>query len=152
MSTPLSPNFTLEQLTNSQTALRKGIDNTPSQDIVDSLTDLCVNFLEPMRELLGNIPIHIDSGYRCLELNEAVGGAATSEHLFGCAADCIPQNADLQKCFDILRNSDLPYDQIIFECKAWIHIGKARPGKTPRRQALTATGGPGSWHYVPVQD
>jgi hypothetical protein len=147
--TQLSEHFTLEQLIFSQTASRKGINNTPSKDIIDNLTTLCNDFLEPARNLL-NTELHIDSGFRCLELNTAVGGSATSEHLYGCAADCIPQGLDLQKCFDILKNSDLQYDQIIFECKAWIHIGMCRPGGTPRREALTATGGPGAWHYKPA--
>ena len=151
MTTQLSANFTLEELIFSQTALRKGIDNTPTQDIIDNLTTLCNDFLEPARQLLG-VSFHIDSGYRCLELNTAVGGAATSEHLYGCAADCIPQGLDLQECFDKLRHSDLQYDQIIFECKSWIHLGMCEEGKTPRHQALTATGSPGAWHYQPVTD
>jgi len=149
MVTQLSPNFTLEQLVFSQTAARKGIDNTPSPEIIANLTNLCVNLLEPARELL-NAPIHIDSGYRCKELNVAVGGAATSEHVLGHAADCIPQGWDLALAFDTLRTSDLPYDQIIFECKEWIHLGMAADGVTPRREALTATGGPGAWHYQKV--
>lgn len=145
----LSEHFTLEDLVRSQTALRKGIDNTPGPEIVANLTQLCMELLEPARALWG-VPVSVDSGYRCPALNEAVGGAATSEHLLGCAADCIPQGLDLQAAFDLIRKSDLPYDQVIFECRSWIHIGHARPGQEPRRQALTATGGPGAWHYQEV--
>ena len=155
MSTPLSDHFTLEDLTRSQTALRKGIDNTPSDDIVTALTGLCNDLLEPARALWG-VPVSIDSGYRCPELNDAVGGANkpghVSEHVYGRAADCIPIGLNLQEAFDQARHSDLPYDQIIFECLAWIHLGKAADGVEPRRQALLASGGPGNWHYTPVTD
>ena len=151
----VSEHFALEDLTRSQTALRKGIDNTPSDDIVASLTVLCTDLLEPARALWG-VPVQIDSGYRCPELNDAVGGADrlghVSEHVFGRAADCIPLGLDLQEAFDQVRRSDLPYDQVIFECKAWIHLGKAADGVDPRRQALLASGGPGAWRYSPVAD
>jgi hypothetical protein len=147
----LSPHFTLEELTFSQTALRKGIDNTPAAGAVENLTTLCATLLEPARDLLG-VPLHLDSGFRSPALNEAVGGAKTSAHMDGRAADCIPQGADLRQAFDRLRRSDLPYDQIIYECSAWIHLAIARKGETPRREALTATGGPGNWAYQPVSD
>jgi len=147
--TPLSTHFTLENMINSQTALRKGIDNTPSPEIINNLTNLCNTLLEPARAIL-NVPFMVDSGYRCPELNTAVGGSATSEHVLGHAADCIPEGLNLQECFDTLRQSNLPYDQIIFECNAWIHLGMCADGAIPRRQALTATGGPGNWHYKEV--
>ena len=145
----LSEHFTVDAMTFSQTATRKGIDNTPSQPVIDCLTALCTTLLEPARALLG-VPLRVDSGFRCEALNEAVGGAKTSAHLDGRAADCVPEGLDLQEAFDTLRASDLPYDQIIFECKAWIHLAIAREGENPRRQALTATGGPGAWHYQQV--
>ena len=145
----MSEHFTLEDLTRSQTASRKGIDNMPPQQAIDSLNLLCSTLLEPARALLG-VPLSVDSGFRCEALNEAVGGAKTSAHLDGRAADLVPQGMDLQTAFDALRKSDLPYDQIIFECKAWIHLATARPGETPRRMALTAAGGPGHWIYQEV--
>ena len=145
----MSEHFTLEDLTRSQTASRKGIDNMPPQQAIDSLNLLCSTLLEPARALLG-VPLSVDSGFRCEALNEAVGGAKTSAHLDGRAADLVPQGMDLQAAFDKLRTSDLPYDQIIFECHAWIHLAIARPGETPRRMALTAAGGPGHWTYQEV--
>ena len=145
----MSEHFTLEDLTRSQTASRKGIDNMPPQQAIDSLNLLCSTLLEPARALLG-VPLSVDSGFRCEALNEAVGGAKTSAHLDGRAADLVPQGMDLQAAFDKLRTSDLPYDQIIFECRAWIHLAIARPGETPRRMALTAAGGPGHWTYQEV--
>jgi hypothetical protein len=146
----MSEHFTLDDLTRSQTASRKGIDNTPPQQAIDSLNLLCSTLLEPARALLG-VPISVDSGFRSEALNEAVGGAKSSAHLDGRAADLVPQGMALQAAFDILRKSNLPYDQVIFECHAWIHLAIARPGETPRRMALTAAGGPGHWSYQEVQ-
>jgi len=145
----LSPHFTLEELTFSQTASRKGVDNTPPPEAMDNLTNLCGTLLEPARTLLG-VPFHVDSGFRCQALNDAVGGAKTSAHMDGRAADCIPQGIGLQEAFDALRRSNLPYDQIILECNAWIHLAIARIGDSPRKQALTAAGGPGHWTYQQV--
>lgn len=146
----LSPHFTLEELAFSQIALRKGLDNTPPPEALGMLRVLCTSLLEPAQALL-NAPFRINSGFRCRALNEAVGGAKTSAHMDGRAADCVPQGVDLHQAFDTLRRSNLAYDQIILECSAWIHLAIARPGEPPRREALTATGGPGNWVYQPVK-
>ena len=142
----LSEHFALEDMVRSQMALRKGINNTPPEDVVENLGTLCTTLLEPARALWG-VPVQIDSGYRCTALNAAVGGALMSAHVLGLAADCVPQGLDLQQAFDLVRKSDLPFDQMIFECHAWIHLALPHPGDAPRRQALTATGGPGAWRY-----
>jgi len=143
----LSPNFTLEELVFSQTASRLGIDNTPPAVALEELGRLCATLLEPARTVLG-VPLHVDSGYRCPELNSRIGGASASAHMEGRAADLIPIGVPLATAFETLRTqADLPYDQIIFECAAWIHLAIAPPGAEPRRQALTATGNPGAWQY-----
>jgi zinc D-Ala-D-Ala carboxypeptidase len=144
--TQLSEHFTLEELTFSQVASRQGIDNTPSDAVVANLTRLANTLLEPAREII-EAPAHVDSGYRSSAVNAAVGGAADSAHMDGRAADTVFLGVPLQECFDKLRASDLPFDQIIFECQAWIHMSVAPEGQEPRRQALTATGHPGAWHY-----
>jgi hypothetical protein len=149
MSTPLTEHFALEELINSQTALRKGIGNMPTDVDVAELKRLCETLLEPVRTLLG-VPLHVDSGFRSPALNEAVGGAVNSAHMFGRAADVIPVGLDLRAAFHAVQLSDLPYDQIIIECGAWLHIASARAGEQPRRMALTASGGPGSWRYEEV--
>ena len=149
MPTQLSPNFTLEELVFSQSATRLGIDNTPDDATVGNLKTLCATLLEPARALL-NVPLHIDSGYRSPALNAQVGGSPTSEHVLGCAADCIPISMSSKDAFDLLRASDLPYDQIIFECAQWVHLGMHPNGEAPRRMAMTASGGPGHWSYVQV--
>jgi hypothetical protein len=142
----VSPNFTLQELTFSQEALRKGIDNTPPPSVLEYLGHLCNELLEPARALLG-VPLHVDSGYRCSEVNIMVGGAALSAHQFGRAADVIPIGMELQEAFDRLRASALAFDQIIFECRAWLHLAIAPTGAFPRRQALLAAGTPGRWTY-----
>lgn len=134
----LTPHFSLEELTFSSTALRHGLDNTPDEDQTSNLTRLCQTLLEPARDLLGGVAFHVDSGFRCAELNALVRGVPTSAHKDGRAADIIPEGLDLRLCFDELRKSELPYDQIIFECAAWIHLAVARAGETPRREALEA--------------
>ena len=65
--------FTIEELTRSTTARQRGIDNTPSQQVIDNLTALVNNVLDPLRQAWGK-PIHVNSGYRCPALNKAVGG------------------------------------------------------------------------------
>lgn len=150
MEINLSEHFTLAELTFSQRAARSGIDNTPDTEHIANLRHLCEDLLEPARAVLG-VPLHIDSGYRSLLVNTAVGGDVASAHMDGRAADCIPIGMDLQQAFDLLRRSALPYDRIIFECRAWIHIGMAHLGQQPRRIAETATGRPGVWQYQLVR-
>lgn len=142
----ITPHFSLEELTHSQTAIRLGIFNDPNAAQLKNLSRLCNLLLEPARALLQE-PLFIDSGFRSPALNQAVGGAASSAHLDGRAAD-IRVGVDLEATFDRLRNSNLPYDQIIFECRAWIHLAIAREGEQPRRDMLVAVGGPGSWSYA----
>lgn len=145
-----SEHFTLPELTFSQIALRQGLDNTPNAEQLANLDRLRMELLEPGRALLGDIPWHIDSGYRSLLVNTAVGGAHDSAHLEGRAADTRIQGMPLRMAFDRLRASSLPYDQIILECDAWIHLAIARADALPRRQALLAQGRPGDWRYYPA--
>jgi len=147
----LSEHFTLEELVFSETAQERGVDNTPTQAIIDALTNLCAIALEPARALWG-VAVHIDSGYRCEVLNADVHGVSTSEHLFGRAADCIPQGLDLRAAFNTIRLSDIPYDQLIIEENEWIHLGLAADGVTPRHEAMIAVGTPGHWSYQLVTE
>lgn len=144
--TNLSAHFTLEELTFSQVALRTGLDNVPGPLDKENLIHLCESLLEPARTILG-VPIHIDSGFRSHLINSVVGGALNSAHLSGQAADIVPIGMPVLEAFDILRGNNLPFDQIIYECAAWIHISIAPRNTTARRQALTATGRPGAWEY-----
>lgn len=144
----LSPHFTLEELSFSELALRQGFDNVPPANLVPNLAELALALLEPVRILLG-VPLHINSGYRSPEVNAAIGGATTSAHMEGRAADFVPIGRNILEAFHDLRIAEgLPYDQLIFECAAWIHIAIAPDHVEPRREALLASGGPGAWHYA----
>lgn len=126
--------FSIEELCRSTTADNKGIDNTPSPEIVEKLSALITNVLDPVRELYGG-PIKVNSGYRCPALNKAVGGVATSQHQSGEAADITTGMIGSNKAlFDLIRMSDIPYDQLINEKNGqWIHISF---GPRNRKQVL----------------
>lgn len=146
----ISPHFSLEEFTKSQAAIRLGIDNTPPPEHLTNLKRLCENVLEVVRENLGSI--HVNSGYRCRELNKLIGGVATSQHCNGEAADIeIPgtPNGDLAKW--IAANCD--YDQLILECyktgvptSGWVHVSYKAEGN--RKQSLTAAVVGGKMTYV----
>lgn len=121
----LSEHFTLEEFTFSETANKLHIDNTPSDLIISSLKALVQNVLEPARILFGS-PITISSGYRCIELNKAVGGKLNSQHLKGQAADLhVKHIGALQELFKIIR-ANCDFDQLLFEKsssgKVWVHV------------------------------
>jgi hypothetical protein len=138
----LTSNFTLDELLVSQTAARLGLDNTPPPEVVDELARLCQLVLQPLRDAAQR-PVVISSGYRANKVNKAVGGARLSAHLYGRAADLIiPGETPRATCERIVA-LNLPYDQVILEFDAWVHVAIAAPGVEPRRQQLTArrTGG-----------
>ena len=137
--TRLTPHFTLEEFTFSQTATRKGIDNTPHEGILDNLCILA-NGMEDVRNLL-NAPIYVSSGYRCPELNDLLGSKRTSQHTQGLACD-FTSNAygSPQIIFADIITSDIPFDQLILEFDRWIHISFVEDGGTPRKQALIING------------
>jgi len=145
--TRLTPHFTLEEFTFSQTAARKGIDNTPHEGILDNLCILA-NGMEDVRNLL-NAPIHVSSGYRCPELNDLLGSKRTSQHTQGLAC-YFTSNAygSPQIIFADIITSDIPYDQLILEFDRWIHISLVEDGGTPRKQALIING-EGAMIYQP---
>ena len=131
----LSPHFTLEELTFSQTAARLGIDNTPSAEVIENLKQLCT-VLERIR-LIFKSPILISSGYRSPELNAKIGGAKNSYHCLGLAADITCATLSPKSFALMLKNSYIQYDQIILEYNRWVHIGLAKDGAEPRRECLS---------------
>lgn len=132
----LSLNFNLEEFTNSETAIRKGINNKPSEEIVLNLQLLCLNVLEPIEKLI-NKQIIISSGYRSKELNSEIGGAKNSQHVEGKAADIKVKDISTEDLFQIIIKSEIEYDQIIQEFDKWVHISY-NEGKN-RKQKLRAT-------------
>lgn len=139
----LSPHFHLDEFTVSQEAARRGIDNTPTDEVIPRL-ELLARHLELVRTILGGHPIILTSGYRCDELNTAIGGSRTSAHLRGDAADfiCPRFGTPLAICRALAIQEDLPFDQLIEE-GGWVHLGFAREGARPRRQVLTKRPGKG---------
>ena len=132
--TYLTPHFRLSEFTRSATAHARGIDNTPTEEIVSNLRHLCENVLEPLRQHFGQ-PVVISSGYRCPTLNRAVGGAKTSQHMTGEAADIrVPDSATGMKWFTWMMEH-LKYDQLIKERATmssrsfWIHVSLKAHGQ-----------------------
>ena len=130
----LSPHLSLEELTFSSTAVAHGIDNTASPEIVEHLAALAAS-LEKVRAILGS-PLHIDSGYRCPDLNRIVRGVPDSAHVTGYAADFVcPQfGSPLDIVKKIVSYPMIQFDQVIQE-GAWVHFSVA---PAMRQQVLTA--------------
>tara|TARA_Y100001938_G_C7929060_1_gene348412 strand:- start:297 stop:752 length:456 start_codon:yes stop_codon:yes gene_type:complete len=141
----LSKHFTLGELTKSSTADRRGIENVPNESEIDSLRLVCENVLEPVREHF-KVPMTPSSGFRCLELNTAIGSSSTSQHVKGQAVDFEVQgiaNDYLAKW--IMENVD--YDQVILEFfkqedpnSGWVHCSYVNE-KENRKKALRYNGG-----------
>lgn len=130
----LSPHFTLQEMENSQIAIRNGIINKADTRQINSLTQLCINILEPLRALVGK-SVNVQSGFRNPTVNSLVGGSATSQHMKGEATDINVEGMTPAALFDLIRNSTLPYDQLIDEFSSWVHVSyKANP----RHQAMLA--------------
>ena len=128
--------FTFDELIHSDTADRLGIDNSPTCDAIQCIDDLVTNVLDRLRGEWGR-PIIVTSGYRCKELNAAVGGARNSQHLKGQAADIISD--DFEEFHRFVRRwcKGNEFDQCIFEHSSdseWMHISFDR-GRN-RRQII----------------
>ena len=114
--------FSIKEMTKSNTATAKGIDNTPDQTITDNLTKLIEAVLDPLREWYSK-PIIVNSGYRCEALNKAIGGAKSSQHMLGEAADItVGSKEENEKLFDYIKDN-LEFDQLINESDfSWVHV------------------------------
>lgn len=114
--------FTLKELTTSQTAISKKLDNTPSKEHEDNLKTLVEKVLDPLRELYGKA-IRVSSGYRSPAVNKSVNGATSSQHARGEASDITVGNKEgNKKLFELIRDN-LEYDQLINEYDySWIHV------------------------------
>jgi hypothetical protein len=139
----LSPHFSLREMV---VTAHRYIDNTPSPETVERLRELCGDYLEHIREQFG--PLIITSGYRCPQLNTAIGGSKSSAHPYGCAGDFVPryQIPTAQIVNWVAAQSGLDFDQVIDEYSStanWVHLGILRPigGRTPRKQALAMRDG-----------
>ena len=135
----LSKNFTLSEITKSNTAKRLGIDNAPNQEHLNNMQILIRDLIQPMRDALG--PIRISSGYRSPALNRAIGGSAKSQHCKGQALDLqFWEKGEMcnKKIYDWVLKEGIEFDQMINEFDyAWIHIS-LRPDDKNRRVVLEA--------------
>jgi hypothetical protein len=143
----LSPDFNLNEFTVSQAAERFGYNNTPSEEVISNLKELCVHVLQPLRELV-KAPVVITSGYRCPSVNAVIGGYYHSQHLEGKAADFLIPSLTLPESFnEVYKN--LPFDQLIFEFGRWIHV--SYNGTENRKQAMISKKVGGKTTYEVVE-
>ena len=137
----LSKNFSLREFTKSQTATRRGIDNSPTEEHIENIKALTENVLQPIRSQWG--VVSISSGYRSADLNAAIGGSSKSQHSKGEAADFeVPGLDNFDLCEWIVNN--LEFDQLILEGydgkdanSGWIHCSYVTHRKN-RKKTLTA--------------
>ncbi len=139
--TRLSENFTLEELTRTST----GAHNEPDWRATEKLLYLASFILEPIRERWGRV--RVTSAYRSPAVNRIVGGAASSQHLSGEAADIVPVDASVEDVYRwVVEEGRLAFGQCIFERRAneWIHLSLPRAGKL-NKEALVS---PGQGRYL----
>tara|TARA_Y100000592_G_scaffold26786_1_gene42458 strand:+ start:20391 stop:20846 length:456 start_codon:yes stop_codon:yes gene_type:complete len=134
----LSKNFTLSEITKSNTATRLNIKNAPSQEHLNNMQMLIRDLIQPMRDALG--PIRISSGYRSPALNRAIGGSSKSQHCKGQAVDIqFFKKGEMcnKEIYDWVIKEGIEFDQMINEFDyAWIHI--SLKDKENRKQILEA--------------
>ena len=150
----LTENFSLNELTKSQTAERKGIDNTPSTEHQENLKSLCEMILQPIRDHFGQV-VSVSSGYRSPELCVAIGSSTQSQHAKGQASDFEIFGVSNKELADYI-DQNLDYDQLILEYwkgedepnSGWVHCSFTLNGN--RKQYLRAYKENGSTKYEPV--
>ena len=129
----LTPHFTLEELTVTD---HRTLDNTPDAAALANLQRLA-EFLEKVKELLRFRPIMVNSAYRSLAVNAAVGSRNTSQHRLGCAADIRVPGMTPDEVVQAVIGSSLPFDQCIREFDSWTHLSIPNTlDLNPRKQAL----------------
>jgi zinc D-Ala-D-Ala carboxypeptidase len=150
----LTENFSLNELTKSQTAERKGIDNTPSAEHQDNLKSLCEMILQPIRDHFGQV-VSVSSGYRSQELCVAIGSSTQSQHAKGQASDFEIFGISNKELADYI-DQNLDYDQLILEYwkgedepnSGWVHCSYTNGNN--RKQYLRAYKENGSTKYEPI--
>lgn len=147
----LTANFSLQEMTKSETALRFGLDNTPNDSELENLVALCECVLQPVRDHFGK-GVKVNSGFRDVEVNAKVGGSKTSDHTRGMAADIeIPGVANAELAQWIVDN--LSFRQVILEFytpgipdSGWVHVSYNAGDN--KKQVLTATKQNGKTVYL----
>lgn len=144
----LSKNFTLQEMTFSPTAIRKGIINKPSEQHIQNMRVLCEKVLQPLRDHM-DCSINISSGFRSASLNAIIGGSSTSQHCFGQAADLQVQDRNNEMYKFISEN--LEFDQLIWEFgtdtePSWVHVSYSE--KRNRKSRMKAVKRNGKTQYL----
>lgn len=146
----LTNNFSLSEMLISGAAYRHKYYEqfAPSKNVVQNLKELCENILQPLRDELG-VPIHVSSGYRCKRVNDKIGGAKTSQHVKGQAADIqIAEITTIDVCKKIVEMG-IDFDQMIEEYGSWVHI--SFNARNNRKQILQKAKGTGYRIYDPFK-
>lgn len=139
--------FTIKEMTRSDAAERLKIANTYTQAEYNNLKALVENILDPLRTKVGK-SITINSGFRNEQVNRAVGGAATSQHRFGQAADLVIEGMTTREIVNLIVDMKLPYDQLIEEFGSWVHVSFSTRN---RREVLQAKKVNGKTVYSPYK-
>lgn len=150
----LSKNFTLEEMTDSQTAVRLGYDEqfSPPDNVKENLVSLCENVLEKISDKLEekfghHVAFYVSSGWRCDRLNVAVGGSKTSDHPKGKAVDGKVKVMTVEELYVFIKESGIVFDQLIQEFGRWIHVSYDPFGQN-RQQCLRAIKVNGKTKYI----
>ncbi|QJR15357.1 D-Ala-D-Ala carboxypeptidase family metallohydrolase [Usitatibacter palustris] len=139
----ITEHFTMDELVFSQTALRLGIDNTPTAETQRNLV-LLARFLEDVRALLGDSPLVISSGYRSPALNQRIGGSLNSAHMSGLAADfTVPAAGTVLQVCRVIERSGLGFEQLIHEFGGWVHLAIPPAGRAASRRVNSIFAGTG---------
>jgi hypothetical protein len=151
----LSKNLTLAEVMRSDTAKRRGIDNTPTPEHIENFKKLAENVFQPIREHFG-VPIHLSSGYRSKALNTAVKGSLSSQHCKGEAIDIDMDGTSItnKQIFDFVK-ANVNFDQMIWEFGTdanpdWVHVSYNSDGPQ-RKQILKAVKAGGRTKYLPLK-
>jgi len=154
----ITENFSVKEMTASDTATKEKIANVPSAEILEALTFLCEQVLEPVRAHFGK-PVKVSSGFRSDKLNSRIGGATNSLHTKGQAVDFEIEGIDNKELAEWVKNN-CKYDQIILEYyvdnngkpsnDGWVHVS-VRKVESNRKELLTATKDGKRTKYTPVK-
>ena len=134
----LTPHFSYEEMTYSAWAERHGVENTPDDLQLLALFNLCQKLGEPLREVFG--PIRVNSGFRCPEVNEGVGGVGRSKHLTGEAMDIYLPSEQIGREYFRFIEKNVDFDQLMFEYNSrgamWIHCSVCLDARENRHQVF----------------
>lgn len=151
MDIQLSKNLMLSEVTRSESAKRRGINNQPTKEHLENLKYLAEKVFQPIREHFG-VPIRISSGYRSKELNKAIKGSTTSFHSIGAAIDIDNDGTSITNAqiFNFIKEN-LDFTELIWEFgtklnPAWVHVAILK-GREKEKEILVATKRNGKDHY-----